>query len=161
MIDETDKQILELIQSEGRINNADIARQIGLVPSATLERIRKLEKRGVIRGYEARLCPQALDLGLLAFVFVKTNESLVQGSTGEALAKIPEVQEVHHVAGEDCYLAKVRTRNTEALGRLLRQTFGAIPSVVSTKSTIVLETIKEVGHLPVALAAAGDPNEVA
>lgn len=159
MIDETDKKILELVQASGRINNAEIARQIGMAPSATLERIRKLEKRGVILGYEARLNPRELDLDLLAFVFVKTDESLHDGSTGEALARMPEVQEVHHVAGEDCYLIKVRSSSTASLGRLLRHTFGAIPSVVSTRSTIVLETLKEVGHLPLTSFETGEDHE--
>lgn len=148
MIDEIDRQILQIIQQSGRINNAKIARQIGMAPSATLERTRKMEKKGVIVGYEARLNPNLLDLKLLAFVYVRTNESIHDDPTGKALARVPEVQEVHHVAGEDCYLVKVRTSSTEALGRLLRHTFGAIPSVVSTRSTIVLETLKEVGHLP-------------
>ena len=148
MLDEIDIQILEIIQQSGRINNTDIARQVGMAPSATLERTRKLEKRGVIQGYEARLNPCQLDLKLLAYVFVRTDETLHDDPTGQALAMIPEVQEVHHVAGEDCYLVKVRTSSPASLGRLLRHTFGAIPSVVSTRSTIVLETLKEVSHLP-------------
>lgn len=158
MIDEIDEKILELMQASGRINNAEIARQIGMAPSAILERIRKLEKRGVILGYEARLNPRELDLCLLAYVFVKTDESLHEGPTGDALAKVPEVQEVHHVAGEDCYLIKVRTSGTESLGRLLRHTLGAIPSVVSTRSTIVLETLKEVGHLPLTSSDTGEKD---
>ena len=155
MIDETDRQILSIVQDNARINNADIARQVGMAPSATLERLRKLEKRGVITGYEARLDPEALGLGLLAFVFVRTNESLVETSTTEALGRLPEIQEVHHVAGDDCYLIKVRAESTEALGQLLREKLGTIPSVLSTRSTIVLETTKESGLLPLEAAAGG------
>jgi Lrp/AsnC family leucine-responsive transcriptional regulator len=68
--------------------------------------------------------------------------------TAQRLADLPEVQEVHHIAGEDCYLVKVRARDTEALGRLLRERFGAVPSVRSTRTTIVLETVKESSRLP-------------
>ena len=64
-------------------------------------------------------------------------------------AAVPEVQEVHHVAGEDCYLAKVRARDPEDLGRILKERFGAIPQVRSTRSTIVLGTLKESAALPI------------
>src|SRR5215204_574264 len=119
MIDEIDRQILNILQQNARTSNAEIARQVGMAPSAVLERIRKLETRGVIRGYEARIDPEALGLNLLAFVFVRADD-IGGASTGEALARIPEVQEVHHIAGEDCYLAKVRIRDAKTLARLLR-----------------------------------------
>jgi len=149
MIDVIDTQILTILQSEARTSNAEIARQVGLAASATLERVRKLEDRGMIKGYEAKLCPQGLDRTTLAFVFVRAEEKPGQQSTGACLAEIPSVLEVHHVAGEDCYLAKVRVESTEALGQLLREEFGSIPSVASTRTTIVLETIKETSKLPI------------
>lgn len=147
MIDDIDRQILTIVQRGARTNNADIAREVGMAPSATLERLRKLEARGVIEGYEARIDPAAVGLGLLAFVFVRTDERMGDTSAGDALARLPEVQEVHHVAGEDCYLIKVRAESTEALGEMLRVKLGAIPKVVSTRSTIVLQTVKESGLL--------------
>ena len=159
MIDETDRKILSIIQNSARTNNADIARQVGMAPSAILERVRKLENRGVITGYETRLSPAALELDLLAYVFVRTNETLTDLCTGEALARLPEVQEVHHVAGEDCYLIKVRAASPEALGDLLRQKLGVIPSVLSTRSTVVLNTVKESGLLPIPEAAGGDDDD--
>lgn len=142
-LDATDRQILEILQHNARIANADIARQVGMAPSAVLERVRKLEKRGVIKGYSTHLDANAVGFGLLAFVLVRTQESMTEISTGLALSKVPGVQEVHHVAGEDCYLVKVRAANPEALGLLLRQEIGDICTVVSTRSTIVLETVKE------------------
>lgn len=149
MIDEVDRKILEIMQVDGRVANAEIARRIGMAPSAILERIRKLEDRGVIAGYTARLNPSAIDKPLLAFVFVKADERVWQTGTGEALAEIPEVQEVHHIAGEDCFLVKIRARDTESLGRLMRERFGAISSIGSTRTTIVLETVKETTSLPI------------
>lgn len=150
MIDEIDCRILEILQRNARASNAAIARVVDMAPSAVLERIRKLESRGVIRGYTASIDPCALGQPLMAFVFVRTEERAGVVTAGDALAAIPEVQEVHHVAGEDCYLVKVRAASPAALGRLLRESFGAIPSVGSTRSTIVLETVKEASDLPIA-----------
>ena len=89
----------------------------------------------------------ALEQGLLAFILVRTDERVWQTTTGTALAKIPEVQEVHHIAGEDCFLVKVRARDTEALGRILRERFGAIRTIRSTRTTIVLNTVKDSSDL--------------
>jgi len=149
MLDGMDRKIIALVQENARISNIEIARQIGMAPSATLERVRKLEAQGVIKGYKAQINPKAVGLDLVAFILIRANESVNSISVGEILARIPEVQEVHHVAGEDCYLMKVRTANTEALGRLLREEIGSIEAVTSTRSTIVLETMKETTDVPV------------
>jgi len=143
-----DARIIEILQANGRISNAEVARQVDMAPSAVLERIRKLETRGIIQGYAARLAPEALGLGLLAFVFVRADERVGDESAGQRLAAIPEVLEVHHVAGEDCYLVKLRAEGTEALGRILRESFGAIPQVRTTRTTIVLSSVKESMMLP-------------
>jgi len=145
MINEIDKQILNIIQKDARISNAEIARQVGLAPSAVMERMRKLEERGVIRGYAAEIDASQVGFGLTAFVFVRTS---VCGELDETLAKIPEVLEVHDVAGEDCYLLKVRAENTEELGNLLREKLKPIPEIISTRTTVVLKTIKETTALP-------------
>lgn len=150
-LDGKDIEIMAILQRDGRTSNAEIARQLGMAPSAILERLRKLESRGAIQGYQAQLEPHWLGLGLLAFVFVRAEEGVWGRSTGEALAAIPQVQEVHHITGEDCYLVKVRAADPEHLGHLLRERFGTIPTVRSTRTTIVLGTVKESGRLPVAL----------
>jgi Lrp/AsnC family leucine-responsive transcriptional regulator len=161
MIDEIDRQILNILQQNARTPNAEIARQVGMAPSAVLERIRKLELRGAILGYEARINPEALGLHLLAYVFVRAEETAAEEErTGELLAQIPEVQEVHHIAGEDCYLAKVRVPDAKSLGRLLRHGFRDIGSVRSTRSTIVLETLRESTQLPMDPPAAPVLREV-
>jgi Lrp/AsnC family leucine-responsive transcriptional regulator len=152
-IDEIDRRIIEILQNEARTPNAEIARQIGMAPSAIHERIRKLEERGVIEGYVAKIQPRALGAGLLAFVFVHANERIGARETARALAEIPEVLEVHHIAGEDCFLTKVRTADTEALGELLNSRLGAIPTIDSTRTTIVLGTVKESTRIPTAIAA--------
>ncbi|HEY7113262.1 MAG TPA: Lrp/AsnC family transcriptional regulator [Thermoanaerobaculia bacterium] len=148
MIDAQDASIVTILQENARTSNAEIARQVGLAPSAVFERIRKLEERGVLRGFHAQVDPHAIGLPLLAFVFVRSDERAGGISTAERIAKIPEVLEVHHVAGEDCFLVKLRAADTEELGRLLREKVGAIPAVTSTRTTIVLETVKEESGLP-------------
>lgn len=149
-IDQLDLRILEILQANARETQADIARDIGLAPSAVLERMRKLEARGIIRGYAALVDPRTLALPILAFVAVRSDEVGSDDYVAQTLAQSPEVLEVHHVAGDDCYLIKVRARDAEHLGVLLRTRFGRIPGVRSTRTTIVLETVKETSRLPIA-----------
>ncbi len=146
MIDDIDKQILSIVQNDGRISNAEIARQVNLAASAVLERIRKLEERGVIKGYSASVDPKAVGFGLTAFVSVRTSDC--GDGTDELLAQIPEVLEVHDVAGEDSYLLKVRASSPEDLAVLLREKLRSIPTVVTTRTTVVLQTVKETSALP-------------
>ena len=163
MIDETDIQILKILQQNARTSNAEIARQVGMAPSAILERIRRLETKGVIQGYEARINPEALGLNLLAFVFVRSSDMAGEEKMAAVMAQFPEVQEVHHIAGEDCFMAKVRVRDAKSLGRLLRERFGAISKVISTRTTVVLETARESLQLPLSAPAEAsdeDPVEV-
>ena len=148
-LDETDLQILDLLQANARETQAEIARSVGLAPSAVLERIRKLEARGALRGYVAQVDPKAIGVGLLAFVSVRTEEFGPEQRIARALADLPEVLELHDVAGEDCYLIKIRARDAEHLGQLLRSRVARIPGVRSTRTTIVLDTVKETSRLPI------------
>lgn len=148
MIDDIDRQILTILQQNARTSNAEIARQIDMAPSAVLERIRRLEAKGVIQGYEVRINPETVGLGMLAFVAVASSDMSGELKTATLLGQIPEVQEVHHVAGEDCFVLKVRVKDARALGHLLRERIGTIPSVRSTRTTVVLETVRESGQLP-------------
>ena len=152
-LDEKDARILEILQRDGRTTNVELARAVELTPSATLERVRKLEERGLIKGYTALLDAHALGLGLVAFIFVRVDERddapVRSEKTAEALAELPSVQELHHLAGEDCFLVKVRARDTDDLYRILRDEFGRFKAVRSTRTTIVLKTVKESGRLNV------------
>ena len=149
MLDDIDRKLLEILQADGRTTNVDLARRVGMAPSAVFERVRRLEQRGVITGYAARVNPKAVDRPLLAYVLVRSDERIGTSSAGEALARLPEVLEVHHVAGQDSYLVKVRVRDPEALGKLLRDRFGAIDSVRSTQSIIALDTFKDTWALSI------------
>jgi len=147
MINQIDAQILNILQQNSRISNAEIARQIKMAPSAVLERIKKLEKNKIIKKYSVQIEASEVDKELLAFILVKANGPIVDNKTAKELAKVPEVQEVHIVAGEDCFLVKVRTENPSALSELLRSKIGLIDSIRSTSTTIVLETVKETSDL--------------
>ena len=152
-MDEKDARILEILQRDGRVTNVELARAVELTPSATLERVRKLEERGLIKGYAALLDPHGLGLGLVAFIFVRVDDrdDIVPKAEGtaEALAELPAVQELHHLAGEDCFLLKVRARDTDDLYRFLRDELGQFKGIRGTRTTIVLKTVKETGRLPV------------
>ena len=150
ILDDIDLRILELLQSNARETQVEISRAVGLAPSAVLERIRKLEARGALKGYAAQIDPKVLGLRLLAFVAVRSDEAGSENRIAQALAELPEVLEVHHVAGDDCYLIKVRANDAEHLGHLLRTRISRVPGVRSTRTTVVLETVKETLRLPIA-----------
>lgn len=145
-LDQTDLRLLALLQADARATHAELGRRVHLAPSAVFARVRALETSGVIRDYETRLDPAVLGAGLTAFVFVSTTERPGGVHTGQRLAAIPEVQEVHHVVGEDCLLVKLRVADNAALARLLHDRFGPITTIRGTRTTIVLETLKETGR---------------
>jgi Lrp/AsnC family transcriptional regulator, leucine-responsive regulatory protein len=143
-LDAIDRQILKLMQDNARISNSDLARALKMAPSAVLERVKKLEQKKIITGYVTRIDPAAVQKKLLAFIFLRSSEGFASDTkTADALSKIPEVQEVHHIAGEDCFLIKVRTEDSASLMNLMRNSLKKIPNIASTKTTIVLETVKE------------------
>ena len=148
-LDETDLIILSHLQMNSCISNAELARLLGMAPSAVLERVKKLETKGVILSYPTRISPEALNLKLLAFVFIRSSEGPGNIEVARRLAELPEVLELHHIAGEDCYLAKVRTQDPLALVQFMRDKFSSIKGIISTKTTIVLQTVKEDNHLPI------------
>lgn len=159
-IDTKDLEIMTILQRDARASVAEIARQVGMVPSAVHSRLKKLEETGVIAGYEPRLDPAALGFGLTAFVFVASDDRPGHVETADALALLPEVQEVHHITGEDCFLLKVRVRDMEDLARLMRDGIGAIGTVRNTRTTVAFETVKETTALPLASSAeARSPGE--
>ncbi|MFP4110523.1 MAG: Lrp/AsnC family transcriptional regulator [Desulfonatronovibrio sp.] len=142
MIDAKDKKILKMLQDNCRVSNAEMARQLSMAPSAVLERVRKLEKKGIVKGYELRLDPKSLGLSLTVITMVKTEEDVGSTRVGQDLSRIPDIQEVYFIAGEYSYMVKARVADTEALTCLL-QKMGAVPGIRDTRTTFVLDTIKE------------------
>ena len=148
MHDDIDYQILELLQSDARLSNAAIAEQVGLTTSTVFERVKKLEKKGVIRRYVAIVDGTAVGKSITAFVrlvigtaagddYVESKRQFTEGCIQE-----PDVLECHTVAGEDCYVLKVRATSPQDLELLLERIRSYAPIVRST-SSIVLSTIKE------------------
>jgi Lrp/AsnC family leucine-responsive transcriptional regulator len=149
MIDEISLNILKILQEKARIPNVEVARQVGMAPSGVLERIRKLEKQGYIDGYEVRLNPKRFNRSLVAFVIVNTQKATDEKNVAKNLSAIPEIQEVHYVAGEDAFLVKVRVSDNEELGQFVRQKISTIKAVKSTRTSIVLSTYKETARIPI------------
>ena len=135
------------MQENARINNAELARILGMAPSAVLERVKKLEQKEVLISYHAKVNPSAVNQNLLSFVFIKANEIIGDEETGKLLAQIPEVLEVHDIAGDDGYIIKVRTSDTIALMNLMKRSLSSIPGIISTRTIIVLQTVKEDNQL--------------
>ena len=141
--DKIDLEILSLMQENSRIANADIARVLNMAPSAVFERVKKLEQKKVILQYTTRLNPAALNQNLIAFVYIQASKGKGNSDTGLELAKIAEVQEVHQIAGDDCFLVKIRTSDSASLLEVLRNSLSKIPDIIITNTSIVLETSKE------------------
>ena len=148
-LDEKDLEILILLQPDSTMSNAELSKKLGMAPSAVLERVKKLEQKGIIAGYPTRINPIALNLKLLAFIFVKSSSGPGDISLAKHLADLPEVLELHHIAGEDCYLLKIRAEDPQSLIQLMREKFSKLSGILSTKSIIVLETLKETNYLPI------------
>ncbi|MCP3953396.1 MAG: Lrp/AsnC family transcriptional regulator [Desulfobacterales bacterium] len=148
-MDETSLKILKILQEKARIPNVEVARQVGMAPSAVLERIRKLEKLGYIDGYEVRLNPEKFNCRLVAFVEVAVQQSAREGAVGKKLAAIPEVLEVHFVTGNDCYLVKLRVADAQSLGVLVQARISKLPGVIATRTAIAMNTLKETWRIPI------------
>lgn len=150
MIDKKSLKILKILQEKARIPNTEVARQVGLAPSAVLERIRKMENQGIIDGYEVRLNPERFSKNQVAFISAAIDNSIDNaGDIGRRLSLIDEVQEVHYTAGDDAYLIKVRVADTQELNTLLRQKIASIKGVRHTSTSTVLETYKETARISI------------
>lgn len=150
MLDDISFKILNILQEKARIPNVEVARQVGLAPSAVLERIRKLEQQGYIDGYEVRLNPERFAKSLVVFLTLKMERPGLQAHIGRKLGKIPVVQEIHWIAGEDALLVKLRVADTTELAALIKETIAPVKGIASTHSGIVLETYKESARIPIA-----------
>ncbi|MFC8517905.1 Lrp/AsnC family transcriptional regulator [Streptomyces sp. NPDC057257] len=133
--DAVDRQILEHLQTDGRIKLSELGRRVRLSPAAVTERVRRLEGAGVISGYGAQVVPGRLGYGIQAFIRVSPHGgySLKHPRTLELIAR-PEITEVHHVVGEDCWILKVAVRDTVHLEEVLE----AVSALGRTTTSIVL-----------------------
>ena len=137
-MEETDRAIVAALSHDGRLSYTDLADKVGLSVSAVHQRVRRLEQRGVIKGYYARLDHEALGLPLTAFVAIRPLDASQPDDAPDRLAKLPEIEACYSVAGEDFYLLLVRVDSPAGLERLLQE----IRTVanVTTRTTVVLST---------------------
>ncbi|MCT7374474.1 Lrp/AsnC ligand binding domain-containing protein [Chelativorans salis] len=150
-LDMTDLRILEEIQKDGRISVVELSRRIHLTKTPCAERLRRLENSGVITGYFAKLNPAVVNAGHIVMVQVQ-----LKGTTADeleafnaAVARVPEIQSCHMVAGGYDYLLKVRTRDIDAYRKVLGAAISKLPGVLQTHTYVVMETVKDDVTLPV------------
>lgn len=143
MIDAKDREILSILLEDAANSKAEIARRVGLAASAVSERVRRMEADGIIQAYEVRIDPRALDKPLLAFVFVTDAKPSRGFDTASALADVTGLEELHKIAGEDCYLLKIRAAGTDELNMIIEQQINPVQSVTRVRTTIVLKPVTE------------------
>jgi Lrp/AsnC family leucine-responsive transcriptional regulator len=148
MIDETSLHILRILQQKARVPNVEVARQVNMAPSAVLERIRKLEKQGIIDGYEVILNPKRFNRDMVAFVRIFLETGSDPEVSAQALAQIPEIQEIHFITGSDSLLVKLRVSGTTALSEIISGRISALRYVTRTETAIALRTYKESSQIP-------------
>ena len=134
--------------SRGRVTWSELAATLELSPPATADRVRRLEERGVVQGYSALVNPEAVGCGLTAFIAVTLERPEHRDSFLQRILELPEIQECHHVAGDDDYLLKVRCRSTRDLEQIIRERIKSLQGIVRIRTTIVLSTAKETPALP-------------
>ena len=148
-LDEIDIQILERLQTNARATWTELSNDLGLTGPAIAERTRKLEERGIIRGYHAHLEPERTGCGLLAYIAVQLRHPEARQPFLDRIHTMPEILECHHMTGKDDYWLKVRCASTTALERIISQEFQTHASL-KTRTTIVLSSPKDTANLPIA-----------
>lgn len=150
-IDAIDCQILNQLQKDGRISNAELSEKIHLSPSATAERTKRLQKDGYIKNYFAKLCPAKLNKSLMVFVEVKLNRTDVNvfSEFNQAVQKSAEIMECHMLAGGFDYLIKARVKDMDAYRNFLGDVLLSLPGVRETHTYPVMEEVKDSNIIPI------------
>ncbi len=147
-VDAKDRAILALVQRDTKLQQAEIAKRVGLSAAAVNERLRKLDLAGVIRRHAAIVDPQAVGAMITAFVEVFIEQPRFEREFLERVLALDEVQECHHITGEFSLLLKVRVRDMNELRDLLLHQFNAMEGVRQTRTIMVLSTVKEESYVP-------------
>jgi Lrp/AsnC family transcriptional regulator, leucine-responsive regulatory protein len=144
-LDRTDRQILTVLQANGRIANVTLAKMVNLTPTPCLERVRRLEREGYITGYTALLDPKKVGAGLLVFVeisLLRNSPDAFSDFRREA-SKLTGILECHLVSGNFDYLIKARVKDMDEYRKLLGEKILALPGVSDSRSYVVMEEVKE------------------
>ena len=146
-LDGFDRAILSVLAEDGRISVTDLEKRIGLSKSPTQARVKRLEKDGIILGYRALVDPIRLGLDHIAFVEVRLNDTreAALAAFNKAVAKIPEIEQVHLIAGNFDYLMKIRTRNMSDYRIVLAEKISTLPHVNNTSTYVAMQAVKEEG----------------
>lgn len=150
-LDSIDRKILEILQSNAKITNAQLSKDIGLSPAPTLERVKKLENSGIIRSYHAKLDTNRIGLGVSTFVQVTLkghNKKNIDTFLGR-INSIPEVIECHHITGSGDFILKVISSDIAAYQQLMLEKVSEIEVVDSMQSMVILSTFKDSKVMPV------------
>ncbi|MCH8941624.1 MAG: Lrp/AsnC family transcriptional regulator [Bacteroidetes bacterium] len=142
MLDNIDIKVLRILQKNGRAKRSLLAEEVGLSLPSVSERLNKLEEKGIIEGYYTKLNRISFGYDIMAFIFVTMDSSKHYKSLITHIEKIPQIIECHSVLGEGSHILKVIAKNTETLEKLLAK-IQSWAGVVSTKTTLILSTIKE------------------
>ena len=142
MLDNIDIKVLRILQKKGRATRSLLAEEVGLSLPSVSERLNKLEEKGIIKGYYTKLNRISFGYDIMAFIFVTMDSSKHYKSLITHIEKIPQIIECHSVLGEGSHILKVIAKNTETLEKLLAK-IQSWAGVVSTKTTLILSTIKE------------------
>ena len=135
----TDARIVSILQADGRRSYADLGTELGMAGPSAHERVKKLESKGVIRGYRATVEPSTVGLNVLAFTWVTQAPGTISQDLTPEFAAIAEIEECHYIAGEADYILKIRARDMEHLGEVVRRVQTA-PHVFSTETDVVFST---------------------
>ena len=148
-LDRIDRMILEILQKQGRIAISELAAMVNLSTTPCSERVKRLERDGIIMGYHARLSPELLDKRLLVFLEIKLSAKSgdVFEQVARDLADIPEVLECHLISGDFDYLVKARLKEMSAFRKLLGNILKKLPASASSHSYVVMEEVKESSYL--------------
>ncbi len=150
-LDNTDRKILEILQSNAKITNAQLSKDIGLSPAPTLERVKKLENAGIIRSYHAKLDTSKIGLGVSTFVQVSLkghNKNNIDTFI-KRINEIPEVIECHHITGSGDFILKVISSDIASYQQLMLEKVSEIEVVDSMQSMVILSTFKDSKVMPV------------
>lgn len=150
-LDAIDHKLLEILQANGKITNAQLSKDVGLSPAPTLERVKKLETSGVIKSYHAEINREKVGLGVLTFVQVtlKGHQKSIIDAFVNKINRVDEITECHHVTGTCDFLLKVIAKDINHYQQLIMDTINEIEVVASTQTMVVLSTIKNSKVLPV------------
>lgn len=150
-LDDTDRKILSILQENGRIPNNKLAEKVGLTTTPTLERVKRLEQEGIIKGYSARVDPEAVNRGLIVFCSLRlaVHQMHTLDEVCDKINEMSEIQACYHITGDSDFLLKIVVEDMRAYETFMHDRLTRLPGIERIYSNMVLSTKKENYHLPI------------